>query len=117
MTRPFADWLREQSNGRTHDELSEALADVTQAVTDTGKKGTLTLTVTIAPVKNGGGALVVSDAVKTAAPKPDRRTSVFYSDINGNLTREDPRQPTFEGLREVPNPDLATATTTKEKQA
>ena len=104
MSRPFADWLREQSNGRTLDELSDALADVSAAVRETGKKGTLTLTITISPVKNGGGALVVADQVKALAPKPDRRTSVFYADDHGNLTREDPRQPTFEGLREVPAP-------------
>lgn len=117
MTRPFADWLREQAAGRTHDELSEALAEVTAAVKDTGKKGSITLTISITPLKNGGGALTVSDAVKKAVPQHDRRTTVFYADNDGNLTRDDPMQPTFEGLRTVPATGELLEAPTKEKQA
>lgn len=106
--RPFADWLREQSGGRTHDDLTEALAEVVTAVGDTGKKGTVTLTITVAPLdKNGGSALTVTDAIKKAVPQHDRRKSIFYGDKAGNLLRDDPRQPTFEGLTEVPQPVTA----------
>lgn len=102
-TRPFADWLREQSAGRTHDELTEALGEVAAAVKETGKKGTITLTISVAPFDKGmGAALVVTDAVKKVVPQHDRRKTVFYADESGNLTKDDPMQPTFEGLREVP---------------
>lgn len=37
--RLFADFIAEQSGGRTHEELSVALAQVAAAVRDTGKKG------------------------------------------------------------------------------
>lgn len=101
--RPFADWIREQSAGRTHDELTEALAEVVAAVKDTGKKGSLTLTIQVAPFDKGmTAALVVTDAVKKNVPQHDRRKTVFYADDAGNLTKDDPMQPTFEGLREVP---------------
>jgi hypothetical protein len=38
--RPFADFLREQAKGHSHDELSEGLREQLVArVQDTGKKG------------------------------------------------------------------------------
>lgn len=101
--RPFVDWLREQSGGRTHDELTDALAELVIAVKDTGKKGSLTLTITVAPFdKATTNTLTVTDQVKVTLPQHDRRKSIFFGDDAGNLTRENPLQPTFEGLREVP---------------
>lgn len=102
-TRPFADFLREQSAGRTHDDLTTALAEVVSAVKDTGKKGTVTLTVTVAPLDKNGNALTVTDVVKKVIPQHDRRKSIFYADDSGNLTKDDPMQPTFEGLRVAPS--------------
>lgn len=115
-TRPFADWIREQSSGRTHDELTEALAEVVTAVKETGKKGSVTLTIAIAPFDKGmGAALTVTDAVKKVVPQHDRRKTIFYADDSGNLTKEDPMQPTFEGLREVPAPASAVVDINKTK--
>lgn len=102
--RPFADWLREQAGGRTHDELGEALHDLVARVRDTGKKGTVTLVVTVAPMKEDVDTLVLSDEIKLKLPEHDRKASIFYPDAAGNLTRSDPRQPTFDSLREVPPP-------------
>lgn len=103
--RPFADWLREQSKGQTHEELSDALYDLVARVMDTGKAGTLTLTIKVAPVKgNETGALVVSDEIKLRLPEHDRKASLFFPDKQGNLSRTDPHQLTFESLREVPPP-------------
>lgn len=109
VIRPFADWLREQSSGTTHDELSDALHDLTTRVTDTGKKGVLQLTITVAPMKGAEeGVLVVSDQIKLKLPEHDRKASIFYSH-EGNLQRSDPNQLAFESLREVPaNVDPAT---------
>lgn len=116
--RPFADWLREQQSGRTHDELTDALAEVVAAVRDTGKKGTLTLQVTVAPFdKTNSAAVMVTDVVKKAVPQPERRRAIFYADDAGNLTRDDPRQPAFEGLREVPAATVRTIPAPQEKHA
>lgn len=100
--RPFADWLREQSRGKTHDELSDGLHDLVARVRDTGKKGALVLIVTVAPVKNDADVLVVSDEIRLKLPEHDRKASLFYPDADGNLTRTDPNQLQFESLREVP---------------
>lgn len=102
VIRPFADWLREQSHGKTHDELGEALYDLVQRVRDTGKKGSVSLTVTVAPMDKDVSVLVVSDEIKLRLPEHDRKASLFYPDKTGNLSRTDPGQLTFESLREVP---------------
>ena len=100
--RPFADWLREQAKGHTHDELSEALQDLVNKVRDTGKKGSLSLTVTVAPHKGDTRTLVVSDEIKVKLPEHDRDACIFYPDDAGNLSRNDPQQLAFDSLREVP---------------
>ena len=103
--RPFADWLRDQAGGTSHEELSEGLRDLVVKVTDTGKKGTLTYVVTVEPMpKVNGNALRVSDEIKLKLPEFDREVSLFFADDDRNLVRTDPRQLTFESLREVPPP-------------
>ena len=109
IIRPFADWLREQSKGSSHDELSEGLHTLIARVRDTGKRGSIVFTVTVAPLKDDIDILVVSDEIKLKLPEHDRKASMFYPDDHGNLSRTDPNQLTFEGLREVPaNVDLET---------
>lgn len=110
QVRPFADWLREQSKGATHDELSQALHDLTARVIDTEKKGTLVLSITVQPLKGQVDALVVSDEIRLKLPEHDRKASLFYPDRQGNLTRSDPNQLEFESLREVPPPNVDLAT-------
>lgn len=101
IVRPFADWLREQSSGKTHEELSDALYDLIGRVRDTGKKGTVTLVVSVAPLKGDSNVLIVADEIKLRLPEHDRKASLFYPDEHGNLTRRDPNQLVFESLREV----------------
>lgn len=116
VIRPFADALREMQAGRTHTELSEQLHELIARVRDTGKKGSLTLTITVAPVKNASeNTLTVSDVVTAKLPAHDRRVSLFYADADGNLTRRDPNQLEFESLREVPTPATPITTDSKAK--
>jgi hypothetical protein len=91
--RPFADWLREHNGGRTHDELGETLHTLTARVNDTGRKGSITLTISVEPMKNAEGMIVVSDKITT---------KMWFTDDEGNLVRNDPRQLSFDSLREVP---------------
>ena len=115
--RPFADFLREQSSGKTHAELGEGLHDLVARVLDTGKKGSLSLTISVGPMKGNPEILVVSDEIKLRLPEHDRQASAFWPDANGNLTRHDPRQMTFESLREVPPPPGVDAETGEIKEA
>lgn len=63
--RPFADWLREQRSGRTHEELSEQLHALVEAVA-----------VEIKPMSAGDpNTLVVAD-------------KVLYAGLDGEQVRE-----------------------------
>lgn len=99
--RPFADFLREQAQGKTHDELGEALYDLAQRVRDTGKAGTLTLIVKVETMKGDERTLVVSDEIRLKLPEYPRKPSIFYTGPTGNLQRTDPDQLSLP-LREVP---------------
>lgn len=109
VVRPFADALRELSGGRSHEELSQSMHDLIGAVRDTGKAGSMTFTIKVAPMKKNADALLVSDSITLRAPQHDRKDSIFYTDKQGNLTRSDPNQLAFEGLREVPAAERPTA--------
>lgn len=93
-TRPFADVLTEINRGRDHTELSNELQALVQAVRDTGKKGSLTLSLTVVPSKVDNGLEIIA-GIKTTLPKFDRSASLFFADEEGNLTRTDPRQLTL----------------------
>lgn len=108
QTRPFADFLRETAQGKTHEELSEGLQDLVARVLDTGKKGALTLKINVEPMKGGGKQLLVSDEITLRLPEHDRQAAVFFADRENNLVRNDPRQLSFESLREVPAHDPVT---------
>lgn len=114
--RLFADWLREQRRGQTHDELTDALHELIAAVNETQKAGTLTFQVKIAPFKKNGEVLEVTDVVKTSLPQPDREAAIYFTDRDGNLSRDNPHQlPGMEKLREVPAIEIRD--TPKEKRA
>jgi hypothetical protein len=98
--RPITDLLREHRNGVTLDELSDALQELVAAVTDEGKAGKLTLTVSVKPMGRDSGALEVACDIKCALPKKTPGTSVFFASPENNLVRQDPRQQTLE-LREI----------------
>lgn len=89
----FSAWLFQQRQGALHAELTVALAELTQAVMDTDKEGTLTLTVKVK--KAGRGIqMIVSDDVKLNKPRPTVDPSFFFFDEDtGGLTRNDPYQP------------------------
>lgn len=114
QVKPFAAFLQEQSGGNTHDELSEGLHDLIDKVRETGKKGSLQLTVTVSPLKDDMNVLVVSDEIRLRLPEHARKASVFFADEQGNLSRTDPRQLTFEGLKVLDGPEPADAANLKE---
>lgn len=109
--RPAAAVLQEIGAGKLHTRISEQLADLTAAVTETGKKGALTIQLIVAPIKPGNtSTLVVTGKSVLKAPEgdADSPSSVFFPDASGNLTRDDPNQPTLP-LRELGTQRKATA--------
>ena len=80
------------------------MRDLIQKVKDTGRKGSVTLTITVEPMKKDDRMVVVSDSLKLRLPEHDRPAAVWFVDRDGNLARNDPDQLTFESLKEVPPP-------------
>jgi hypothetical protein len=99
MPRLFTDVLGEYAGGRTTAELTEALADLVVACRDTGKKGTITLTIDLTP--NDQSTVKMLATVKVKKPEPRRGDVMFFTDAFGNLTRRDPSQ------RELPFKEVA----------
>ncbi len=90
----FAAFLLTLAKGRTHRELSEALRALTGAVIETGKPGTLTLTLGIKRQPNTD-SFVVTDKVTVKAPAFDRPASIFFADDAHNLVRNPANQHTL----------------------
>lgn len=93
MPRPFLDVLRELRAGRTHDDLTDALAEIQRAVVATGRPGEVRLTLKMRPPKKGGLAYVtIEDDVQVKLPRQDRGDTVFFPTADGGLSRQDPAQ-------------------------
>lgn len=107
-TRPFADFFAEHNRGAEHIKASEALQELVTAVVDTGKKGSVTITVAVEPMKGtDASTMLTTITVVSKLPQQPIKSAVFYADDEGNLRREDPRQLTFDGLKTVDGPGEA----------
>jgi hypothetical protein len=98
--KPFAAIFQEHRNGSVHDDASKLLAEVVQACVETGKKGQLSIKVTISP-KADSDYLEVAFDVEPKTPRHGAKPSIFYATKGGSLLRENPRQMRM-GIREVP---------------
>lgn len=93
--RPFAAVLAEIGGGKLHARLSAQLAGLTAAVAETGKKGQVTITIKVEPLKKAdANTLVVTGSSNAKVPEGDDAspTSVFFATDGGNLVRDNPRQ-------------------------
>lgn len=97
--RPFTDTIVALRFGTLNDDLTEKLHELTQKCVDTGRAGTLTLTLALKPGK--GGQIEVFDDIKVKLPKEEKGSSIMFATPEGNLQREDPRQLQLDGLRTV----------------
>lgn len=86
----FTETLTALRKGQCLIEADEALRQLAKACMETGKKGTLTLTLTLKP--GDEESVTVLDDVSPKLPKPDTRGSNLFVDEDGNLSRNNPRQ-------------------------
>jgi len=82
-------------------ELDEALAKLTQQCRITGKSGKLTLVLKMKPVDNGSDIMEITDSISVSKPEMPRKSALFYATDEGQLTRNDPRQPEIPGLAAI----------------
>lgn len=97
----FDKTLREIRSGLLLDECSQSLENLVAAVLDTGKKGKLTIKMTVKPASKGEAVCVmIEDELTVVLPTIDKPSTIFYADDNHVLQRSDPRQKELE-LREI----------------
>lgn len=99
--KPFGLYLKTTNRGRTEADLSAKMHELIEQVLETGKKGTLTLTITVDADDADARRLVLTEKVVSKLPQPDPRKSIFFADDTGNLTRNDPSQLAFDGIQAV----------------
>lgn len=90
--RLITDVLREYRNGKAVDLASQKLAELVQAVDETNKAGSITITFKVKPEKGGGSQKTIACEVKAKMPEFDLPEAVFFSDGEGDLHRSDPQQ-------------------------
>ena len=97
--RPFPETLRQIRFGELQEEIGEQLAALVKICAETGKVGTMKLSVKLKPGK--AGQMEIIDDLTVTPPKPEKGTSIFFVTPEGNLQREDPRQMEIKELRDV----------------
>lgn len=90
--RLITDILRDIRKGRPVEEATMALADIVRAVDETGKEGSVTITLKVKPAKHGGPEKTLVCEVKAKKPIAEIAPAVFFSNSEGDLHRYDPRQ-------------------------
>lgn len=92
-TRDFQDILTDLDDGRVHEQLGELWRKVVQAVKETNKPAELTLKLTAKLER--GTMVVVVPKVSSKLPAPATSPTLFYTDDEGNVHRNDPKQQTL----------------------
>lgn len=88
--RGFTDVVGDLRRGAVTAELNDALAEVVEAVRESGKQGEVVLKLCFKP--NGNGAVFVTDSIRKKIPEPVKADSFFFITADGSLVRNDPRQ-------------------------
>lgn len=74
------------------EELAGVLAEVGNEVTQTRKKGKVTVVFTLSPGADDGVSLQVAEEIKRTPPVKNSRGAYFFA-LEGGLHDADPRQP------------------------
>ncbi len=87
---PFVEWLEQYKKGEVDTELTHELRTLIEAVQETGKPGTITLTLKVN--RKGEAQVTILEDVKVKTPVHDRSETIYFVDQHLNLQRSDPRQ-------------------------
>lgn len=100
----FAIFLAQHLAGRSNEEVSTEFHELLSAVNEHGKKGSLTIKVTVEPPKGhvDGAPVVISIDSELKAPKASAPPALYFVDGDGNATRNDPRQTAAFDVRDLP---------------
>lgn len=88
----LTDILRDYRKGDLVEQASVDFQDVVRSVLETGKKASLTITLTVLPNKNDTSLVFVEGDIKGKPAKAPMPAAIFYADSTGDLHRSDPKQ-------------------------
>lgn len=90
----FIQFLADLSGGRVASLLDTEMQKVRDAVTETGKPGSMTFTIEVKPAsKQNTFAHIVTHKLTAKLPQAPSDESMVFVDATGLYTRRDPRQP------------------------
>lgn len=98
MRRPIADTLRDIRGGEVLEGLESKLQELVQAVQSTNAAGTITLTISVKPMKGSTEAVVVTDEIKLKKPQVKSSGTVMFPTPEGNIQRNHPKQDDLPGI-------------------
>jgi hypothetical protein len=100
----FAAFLVGHLGGRSHEQISAEMHELLGAVAEHGKKGSLTVTVSVEPSKGhiDGAPLTIGIDSALKAPRASAPPAIYFVDGDGNPTRNDPRQISAFDVRDIP---------------
>ena len=97
----FLQFMADLRQGAALEEYRKALVELQARVNDTGKRGSMTITLTIEPVAKLRNTFSIKDAVTTKLPVGEKGETLLFADDSGRLSRRDPRQPELPTMRTV----------------
>lgn len=100
----FSHWMKSHARGTLDGEVTDALREVVQEVSDLGKKGSVLIEVVVEPAGSSKRTVAIGGKVTKKSPKPDAELSVYYPDERGELFRDDPFQARLHADAEVTDP-------------
>lgn len=90
----FSEFVTDLADGRVNQRLTATIAEICEAVQDTGLVGELNVKFTF---KKESSRAIVAVEIKEKVPRHPEHATLFYFGNNG-LVREDPKQLTMKGL-------------------
>lgn len=94
----FSQFLAEHKRGELELEAAHKLAELTEACQETGKSGSLTLTIKVAAPKPGSRTVNIAATTKLTKPEHSPEISTYFVGPGGALERDDPSQLAFGDL-------------------
>jgi len=82
-------------------EGDEELSKVLSAIRDTGKKGSISIVLTITPNKGDENIKELTGVVKAAAPRRTPKPTMMFEQHDGTLARTDPNAMSFDSLGSI----------------
>lgn len=99
--------IAELANGMVASEMTEEIAKAHASAMATGRPATVTLKLVIKPVPMNPTAginpdmLTIVGEIATKIPKPPSDSTIFFVNVDGNISRNQDRQHELGGIREV----------------